>query len=437
MKKIRCFLSAMLLLAVCAGGCSHISLRETPARPRRKTVRPIKPESVKKRISEPEELSLLAFKAERKMELWGKRKAGGWYYIKTFPIVAASGKAGPKTCQWDLQVPEGIYRIVRVNLRSQFHISFLLNYPNEYDRLKAAHDSRTMLGGDICIHGKDVSTGCIALGDRGIEELYRWVRKVGPGNVEVIIAPNDLRVDKPLDEGQMHITWVPELYKKLGRELLAYKPSRKGKEIILAIQKPLRTVIPRISQPSHTAPASGQAVPKLENPVRELCLLALKKEKRLEMWGKKNEGWTFLSSYLILSSTGKSGPKTDKWDLMVPEGIYRIAAYGSQGLLLTYPNAFDREKAALDGRTHLGDNIYIYGSFKKASSISIGDAALMEIRGWIRKTGAAQTKVVIAPADLRVKEPADEGQMNIPWVKELYAVLKGALNELQTTALAE
>jgi hypothetical protein len=69
-----------------------------------------------------------------------------------------------------------------------------VSYPNELDRRMARNDGRTRLGGDIFIHGKNVSIGCIAVGDRAIEELFTLVAETGASRVKVVIAPNDLRV---------------------------------------------------------------------------------------------------------------------------------------------------------------------------------------------------------------------------------------------------
>ena len=53
----------------------------------------------------------------------------------------------------------------------------------------AARDARTRLGGDIFIHGDQVSIGCVAMGDPAIEELFTLVAETGHQRVKVIIAP--------------------------------------------------------------------------------------------------------------------------------------------------------------------------------------------------------------------------------------------------------
>ena len=83
-------------------------------------------------------------------------------------VAAASGGAGPKRREGDLQVPEGVYRIDRFNPNSRFHLSLGLDYPNASDRLRGARRP----GADIFIHGNRVSIGCLAMTDRVIDEIY-------------------------------------------------------------------------------------------------------------------------------------------------------------------------------------------------------------------------------------------------------------------------
>ena len=55
----------------------------------------------------PQQIALLFFKQEKKMELWAKSDAD-WTHVKQYPILAASGNSGPKLKEGDQQVPEGI-----------------------------------------------------------------------------------------------------------------------------------------------------------------------------------------------------------------------------------------------------------------------------------------------------------------------------------------
>lgn len=116
-------------------------------------------------------------------------------------------------------MPEGIYRVLWLNPASSHHLSLRLDYPNDFDRAKASREGRTDLGGDIFIHGRDVSEGCLALGDPAIEELFVLAARVGVASVQVLIAPNDLRRRAPPTELKYEPEWLSELYGLLRSEL--------------------------------------------------------------------------------------------------------------------------------------------------------------------------------------------------------------------------
>src|SRR6185503_19090442 len=58
----------------------------------------------------PAELTLIAYKKERKLEVWVPRRKG-WVKVVSYKILAASGTRGPKLREGDEQVPEGVYRL--------------------------------------------------------------------------------------------------------------------------------------------------------------------------------------------------------------------------------------------------------------------------------------------------------------------------------------
>jgi hypothetical protein len=169
----------------------------------------------------PRHLALLIFKRERRVAVWASNEKQPWRFIRSYPILAASGVAGPKLRQGDYQVPEGLYRIELLNPASSYHLSMKVGYPNDFDRRMAAHDHRTSLGGDIFIHGKNVSIGCVAIGDPAIEQLFTLVADTGIQRVKVIIAPNDLRVaGAPIAESAP--LWVGQLYRAIAAALVEF-----------------------------------------------------------------------------------------------------------------------------------------------------------------------------------------------------------------------
>ena len=168
----------------------------------------------------PKELAILGFKEEKRVAIWA-RDSGQWRFIRDYPILAASGQAGPKLREGDQQVPEGVYRIAHLNPNSSYHLSMKVNYPNAFDLRMAERDGRTRLGGDIFIHGKAVSIGCLAMGDRAIEELFTLVAETGHGRVKVLIAPNDLRARRPIVHAGTP-AWAGGLYRTIAAALAAF-----------------------------------------------------------------------------------------------------------------------------------------------------------------------------------------------------------------------
>ena len=167
----------------------------------------------------PQEVALLAFKKERHVELWAKNESQRWRYIHSYPLTAFSGRLGPKLKEHDRQIPEGIYRLTTFNPFSSMHLSMMVNYPNHFDRLQASKDGRHNLGRDIFLHGKSSSVGCLAIGDKAIDQLFLLARRVGLNHVQLIIAPNDLRRGKPATSTFAQPRWLPELYQHIEQTL--------------------------------------------------------------------------------------------------------------------------------------------------------------------------------------------------------------------------
>jgi murein L,D-transpeptidase YafK len=115
-------------------------------------------------------LLIVAYKDEKKMELYVKSKtASGYSLLGTYDICARSGDLGPKRMVGDGQVPEGFYHIDRFNPSSSYYLSLGLNYPNQSDKKKSTASN---LGGDIFIHGECVTIGCMPMTNDKIKEIY-------------------------------------------------------------------------------------------------------------------------------------------------------------------------------------------------------------------------------------------------------------------------
>ena len=136
---------------------------------------------------------LRAFKTEKIIELWAKNISDSAYVqIKEFPICELSGSLGPKRRVRDLQVPEGFYHISDLNPYSRYYLSMQINYPNASDSIRGVHGH---LGNLIFIHGECLSSGCIAITNERIKELFVYCIEAynsGQEKIEMTIFPAGL-----------------------------------------------------------------------------------------------------------------------------------------------------------------------------------------------------------------------------------------------------
>lgn len=112
------------------------------------------------------------FKLESELEVWKRDKTGNYALLKTYPMCRWSGKLGPKTEEGDRQAPEGFYSVSawQLNPRSQYFLSFDLGFPNRLERAKGYSGTALM------VHGACSSSGCYAISDQHVAELYAVVR---------------------------------------------------------------------------------------------------------------------------------------------------------------------------------------------------------------------------------------------------------------------
>jgi hypothetical protein len=178
-------------------------------------------------VERPTGLILVGLKTEMLLHVWvtdaapgprpGAAPGNAPVHVATYRWTVTSGTLGPKLREGDRQIPEGFYDIESLHPNSMYHLALRVGYPSAEDRAAAEAEGRSVrtLGGDIMIHGRDGSVGCIALGDPAIEEVFWISALVGPENIRLLIAPSA--------EPRRHITadtpaWVAERYAKLADE---------------------------------------------------------------------------------------------------------------------------------------------------------------------------------------------------------------------------
>jgi murein L,D-transpeptidase YafK len=115
---------------------------------------------------------LRIFKEEAELEVWKQDTTGHFQLLKTYPICRWSGDIGPKVHEGDRQAPEGFYTITAklLNPNSNYYLAINIGFPNSFDA--ANHRDGTFL----MIHGDCSSSGCYAMTDEQITEIYSLAR---------------------------------------------------------------------------------------------------------------------------------------------------------------------------------------------------------------------------------------------------------------------
>jgi murein L,D-transpeptidase YafK len=133
------------------------------------------------------------FKSEAELEVWMK-SGERFELLATYPICNWAGTLGPKLTEGDKQSPEGLYSIGRRQLHhsARWQRSLDIGYPNAFDRVHA----RT--GSSILVHGGCTSTGCFAMTDHVMEQIFRLSRAAlwnGQQRIAVHIFPFRMTAD--------------------------------------------------------------------------------------------------------------------------------------------------------------------------------------------------------------------------------------------------
>lgn len=165
-------LAASALALALLSGCMALDVKEVPKLSRavvaEMSARGMKPESP---------VLVRIFKQESELEIWKMDKSGTYALFKTYPMCRWSGKLGPKKAAGDRQAPEGFYHVSAgmMNPNSQFFVSFNLGYPN---RLESALG---YTGEALMVHGACSSSGCYAMTDAAMGEIYAIAQKALDG----------------------------------------------------------------------------------------------------------------------------------------------------------------------------------------------------------------------------------------------------------------
>jgi murein L,D-transpeptidase YafK len=142
-----------------------------------KATRPLSNEMVetieRKGMAKETPILVRIFKEESELEVWKQTKEGQYDLLKTYPICRWSGELGPKVKQGDRQAPEGFYMITPglMNPNSAYYLAFNMGFPNAFDRALGRS------GANLMVHGDCSSSGCYAMTDEQISEIFALARE--------------------------------------------------------------------------------------------------------------------------------------------------------------------------------------------------------------------------------------------------------------------
>ncbi len=108
------------------------------------------------------------FKEEAELEVWKQDATGHFQLLKMYPVCRWSGDLGPKMHEGDRQTPEGFYTITPKLMKpnSEFYLAINTGFPNTFDK------ANNRDGSFLMIHGNCASSGCYAMTEEQIAEIY-------------------------------------------------------------------------------------------------------------------------------------------------------------------------------------------------------------------------------------------------------------------------
>jgi murein L,D-transpeptidase YafK len=170
-------LRALVLAAAFAAGLTPVTcLGENSTRLPTKATKELPPELLsllrQKKMPKYSPILVRLFKEEAELEVWKQDTTGRFQILKIYPICRWSGDLGPKLQEGDRQAAEGFYTITPelMNPNSNFYLAINVGYPNSFDKANNRDGSLLM------IHGDCSSSGCYAMTDEQISEIYSLAR---------------------------------------------------------------------------------------------------------------------------------------------------------------------------------------------------------------------------------------------------------------------
>lgn len=171
-------------------------------------------------------------------------------------------------------------------------------------------------------------------------------------------------------------------------------------------------------------------------PPQKVAFVGFKIERELQVYAATDlREWKFINAYPILGASGSIGPKIREGDRQVPEGIYSIDWLNPNSrhevsMQIGYPNAFDREQAAREGRSDPGGEIMIHGGNTSIGCLAVGDEASADLFVLTADAGISNVIVVLSPVDFRAGKSLPKTVQLPDWTTNIYQQIQSRLLEL-------
>jgi murein L,D-transpeptidase YafK len=174
---IRTVIRALVVTAAVAGAwtplrCLGEDSSQLPSKAIQEVPRELLSLFQQKRMPKHSPILVRIFKEESELEVWKQDITGHFQMLKVYPICRWSGDLGPKLHEGDRQAPEGFYTITPelMNPNSNYYLAINTGFPNSFDK---ANDRD---GTFLMIHGDCWSSGCYAMTDEQMGEIYSLAR---------------------------------------------------------------------------------------------------------------------------------------------------------------------------------------------------------------------------------------------------------------------
>ena len=159
----------------------------------------------------------ILFKQEQKLEMWLHSDICR-QLIKEFPVELNNQSFGPRLYDNETTIPEGIYNL-KPSLDS---LIVTINFPNEYDIIKAVADNRPNQHSIISFQSS-IRNNAIFLKESDLKEFSGFLNHFNLNNISLIIVPSDIRKTGQFPSCNRCSHWVLELYGQLKLSIMPFR----------------------------------------------------------------------------------------------------------------------------------------------------------------------------------------------------------------------